>query len=126
VTEWQKVYEEREGTLVVRVTRRGDYRPQYSIQVGREWRDADGTVDPERLSSFIRISTDNGGVDRALEGVLTRALDWIQTDVTATSARASSGGAGGGGGWTPDPGSSGRRGRNGGRRGRDRRDRDDD
>ena len=82
--EWKQVHELKgsDGT-VLRVQRRGDIRPQYSYQIGRERRpDPDGAPN-DRLLPFVSVKIQAQGtisVDRQSETLVKQALDWIHED----------------------------------------------
>lgn len=82
--EWKTVKEIGEGDLRVRVQRRGDWKPQYSIQIGRKRDD-----EPERLSPFHQVRVDAQGsvkIDRTLEeqlpDMLKQAHDFVHEDAS--------------------------------------------
>ncbi|APU89019.1 hypothetical protein Rctr197k_268 [Virus Rctr197k] len=92
-TEWQQIHELK-GTegVTLRIQRRGDTRPQYSYQVGRERRpDLDGFQD-NRLMPFVPVFVQGQGttvtIDRQSEALVKQALDWIQADAAAFEANA--------------------------------------
>ena len=81
--EWKQVQEfEGARDVVVRIQRRGDIHPHYSIQVGRRKKD-----EPEFLSIHTPVWTDRNGsppkVDRSLEDLVKQAHDWIEADAKA-------------------------------------------
>jgi hypothetical protein len=77
--EWKDVHRIENDGIVVRVQRFGDFKPKYSIELGKQ-RD-------DRLMRFVPIFTDadNGRAEIApksklLPGMILEALDWIKDD----------------------------------------------
>jgi hypothetical protein len=79
--EWKTVHEVKgaEG-VTARVQRRGDYRPLYSVQMGRERRQEPGEPVNDRLLPFVPVRVNNGSVDRSALKLMEQALDWIEED----------------------------------------------
>jgi len=82
--EWKQVHELKGSDgLIVRIQRRGDIRPLYSLQIGHERRpNPDGTPD-DRLLPFVRVKIQAQGtvsIDRSPEELVKKALDWVHED----------------------------------------------
>jgi hypothetical protein len=87
--EWKVVHEVKGEGHVVRVQRRGDERPQYSFQIGRERRQIEGEAVDERLLPFVQLRFNAGVLDRESLSLVERALEWVESDArtfNATSA----------------------------------------
>lgn len=79
--EWQTVHEAEVGEVVARVQRRGDYRPLYSIILGRRRQD-----EPDRLSVFVPIRVDGSRVNHDALTAMQNAVAWIEEEVLRAAA----------------------------------------
>lgn len=89
---WKQVHELKLPTgVAIRIERRGDHRPQYSLSVGRERRDG---RPEDRLISYVPVPIEALGsvtVDRSLEALLAEAHNWIHEDALTFEANYVSG-----------------------------------
>lgn len=88
--EWMDVHEIKgdDGTIV-RVQRRGDIRPSYSYQIGRERKQIDGEPPNNRLLPFVNVRVEAMGavvVNRTSLDLVKQALDWIEKDAAVYEA----------------------------------------
>lgn len=72
-----------EAGHAVRIQRRGDQRPQYSLQLGRERRqEGTGDVD-DRLLPFVQLRFNRGVLDRDVLSLVEQAMSWVENDAKA-------------------------------------------